>query len=122
MSMHDMELTELERSGLEAHHLKTGTPSQLSDSFRLGVAWALNNSVLVNEQEHEELKAYCQRLDDLNSCSRELLRGASHIATEAGHSKSSEQFEWHINHIWNAMIEKPKQLRTQSTEVNNDDG
>lgn len=117
MSMHSVELTELERSGLEAHCLP-GTPSQLSDSFRLGVAWALHNSDMAVEQK--ELKAYCQRLDDLNSYSRELLRGASHIATEAGHSKSSEQFEWHINHIWTAMIEKPKQLREQSTEVNND--
>ena len=43
MSMHEIPLTELERIGLEAHHLQIGTPSQLSDCFRLGIAWALKS-------------------------------------------------------------------------------
>lgn len=40
MSMHKKPLTELEREGLHLHHLPIGTPSQLSDVFRLGMAWA----------------------------------------------------------------------------------
>lgn len=44
MSMHKIELTEIERTGLEAHGLKTDKPSQLSDVFRQGVAWALEQT------------------------------------------------------------------------------
>lgn len=40
MSMHKIQLTPLEESGLKAHGLAIGTPSQLSDAFRQGVAWA----------------------------------------------------------------------------------
>lgn len=39
MSMHKQPLTEIEESGLKAHRLAVGTPSQLSDAFRLGIAW-----------------------------------------------------------------------------------
>lgn len=42
--MHEIELTPLEKEGLEKHHLPTETPSQLSDSFRAGIAWALKDS------------------------------------------------------------------------------
>jgi hypothetical protein len=41
MSMHKKPLTDIEREGLKQHGLPIGTPSQLSDSFRLGIAWAL---------------------------------------------------------------------------------
>lgn len=41
MSMHKIPLTELEELGLRAHGLDIGTPSQLSDAFRQGVAWTL---------------------------------------------------------------------------------
>ncbi len=44
MSMHKKPLTNLELSGLRAHGLDIGTPSQLSDAFRLGVKWALENA------------------------------------------------------------------------------
>lgn len=40
MSMHKKPLTRLEEEGLRAHGLPIGTPSQLSDVFRHGVAWA----------------------------------------------------------------------------------
>jgi hypothetical protein len=39
MSMHKVPLTKVEEDGLRAHGLDIGTPSQLSDAFRLGVAW-----------------------------------------------------------------------------------
>ena len=42
MSMHKIPLTPVELAGLVAHGLDTGTPSQLSDAFRLGVAWGQN--------------------------------------------------------------------------------
>lgn len=44
MSMHKIPLTEIEESGLRAHGLDIGTPSQLSDAFRQGVAWAQKSS------------------------------------------------------------------------------
>ena len=40
MSMHKKPLTRLEEEGLRAHGLPIGTPSQLSDVFRHGIAWA----------------------------------------------------------------------------------
>jgi hypothetical protein len=43
MSMHKIPLTQLELEGLLAHGLGLGSPSQLSDCFRLGVKWALDN-------------------------------------------------------------------------------
>lgn len=39
MSMHKKPLSDSEREGLVAHGLVVDTPSQLSDCFRLGMAW-----------------------------------------------------------------------------------
>jgi hypothetical protein len=44
MSMHKIPLTNLELSGLRAHGLDVGKPSQLSDAFRQGVKWVLENA------------------------------------------------------------------------------
>lgn len=44
MSMHKIPLTELEREGLNRHHLVVDAPSQLSDGFRLGMKWAQDNA------------------------------------------------------------------------------
>lgn len=41
MSLHKRPLTALELAGLKAHGLAHNFPFQLSDAFRLGVAWAL---------------------------------------------------------------------------------
>jgi hypothetical protein len=41
MSMHQIPLTQLELDGLTSHGLVVGAPSQLSDAFRQGVAFAL---------------------------------------------------------------------------------
>ncbi len=41
--MHKIELTKLERDGLNGHHLIVDAPSQLSDAFRLGMKWAQDN-------------------------------------------------------------------------------
>lgn len=40
MSMHKIPLTEVEREGLVTHCFAVDSPNQLSDSFRLGVAWS----------------------------------------------------------------------------------
>lgn len=50
MSMHKKPLTELEREGLIAHGLDIGTPSQLSDVFRQGIAFALANAPIVQRE------------------------------------------------------------------------
>jgi hypothetical protein len=48
-------LTPLERSGLEAHNLPTDTPSQLTDAFRLGIAWVLREKAMKElAAEYEE--------------------------------------------------------------------
>jgi hypothetical protein len=39
MSMHKIPLTPAEDEGLRLHGLDRGTPSQLSDVFRLGMKW-----------------------------------------------------------------------------------
>ena len=44
MSLHNKPLTELEKQGLLANGLSTNKASQLSDAFRLGVAWAVSNT------------------------------------------------------------------------------
>lgn len=46
MSMHRIPLTELERAGLINYGLAVGKPSQLSDVFRHGMKWAIDNSVI----------------------------------------------------------------------------
>lgn len=46
MSMHKIPLSRLEEAGLKAYGLDIGTPSQLSDAFRQGIAWALSNTKL----------------------------------------------------------------------------
>ena len=38
-SLNELPLSEIERKGLIAHGLSTDTASQLSDAFRLGMAW-----------------------------------------------------------------------------------
>ena len=59
MSMHKMPLTDLEHAGLINHGLDVGKPSQLSDAFRHGMKWAIDNvgikwiSVENKTPEHE---------------------------------------------------------------------
>lgn len=55
MSMHKIPLTELEREGLELHHLAIGTPSQLSDCFRIGMNWYKEQAAKELEYELEHM-------------------------------------------------------------------
>lgn len=50
MSMHKIPLTQLEEDGLRAHGLDIGSPSQLSDVFRHGIKWALEQAAPQPEQ------------------------------------------------------------------------
>jgi hypothetical protein len=69
MSMHREPLTALEREGLEKHGLPIGAPSQLADSFRLGVRWALQQAAPQISTAHgpwlpssyDEGETYCKR-------------------------------------------------------------
>ena len=67
MSMHETPLTELERTGLEVHGLRTDEPCQLSDAFRLGIAWAnmSEDSRRKQIERHEENKNIRYRQRDL---------------------------------------------------------
>ena len=59
MSMHNQPLLEIEKSGLEAFKLPIGEPSQLSDTFRCGVIWALKNIKLGDEAATHVLSCLC---------------------------------------------------------------
>ena len=68
MSMHNTPLTLIEREGLEKHGLPIGKPSQPSDTFPLGVAWAL-------AQQHTPF-GYVQYVDkfgdyEFNKCKKD---------------------------------------------------
>lgn len=56
MSMHKIPLTPLEEEGMRLHGLPIGTPSQRSDTFRQGVAWAIGEAKRLTE-ENERLRA-----------------------------------------------------------------
>jgi hypothetical protein len=63
MSDHKVELTELEKSGLHKHGLQIGCPSQLSDSFRHGVKFALNNAGQKLEQAEARVAEMTKTID-----------------------------------------------------------
>ena len=58
MSIHRIPLTELERAGLINHGLDVGKPSQLSDVFRRGMKWAIDNSAIKWIPVSERLPEY----------------------------------------------------------------
>jgi hypothetical protein len=55
MSMHNVPLTDIELNGLIKHGLDIGTPSQLADAFRRGVAWASDHYIERLRVIHEHL-------------------------------------------------------------------
>lgn len=56
MDDHKVPLTPIEEEGLRAHGLNIGTPSQLSDAFRQGVKWAI-------EEKEQKPVASCPRCE-----------------------------------------------------------
>ncbi len=61
MSLHNVELTPAEEAGLSQHRLPIGKPSQLSDCFRIGMAY----SDKIHEAEIAELKAKIAELNKM---------------------------------------------------------
>ena len=57
--MHKVPMTDIEKSGLEAFKLPTDKPSQLSDSFRSGVIWALKSIELGSDAAQFVLNNVC---------------------------------------------------------------
>ncbi|ASK18431.1 hypothetical protein [Halomonas sp. N3-2A] len=84
MSMHKKPLTDLEHRGLHAHCLPIDQPSQLSDAFRAGVAWAgkdiesfkseLEAKVRQNVQLMQERDAY-RAAEEVQIALREKVQG-----------------------------------------------
>lgn len=72
MSMHRKPLTPLEESGLRAHGLDIGTPSQLSDAFRQGVRWAQNNSPETVTLPKELVVQILRDVPETNLCARSI--------------------------------------------------
>ena len=82
--MHKIPLTKIEREGLINHGLPVGKPSQLSDAFRHGVKWALDNAVpegwkLVPIEPTHEM--FCAGYHELEKC--ELIESIYKAMLEA---------------------------------------
>lgn len=54
MSMHSIPLSKMEEEGLLKHGLPVGVPSQLSDTFRQGIAWALQDPYIKSLIEDDQ--------------------------------------------------------------------
>lgn len=54
MSMHKTPLSKMEEEGLLKHGLQVGAPSQLSDTFRQGIAWALQDPYIKSLIEDDQ--------------------------------------------------------------------
>ena len=84
MSIHKIPLTELEQVGLTKHGLPIGKPSQLSDVFRHGVKWALDNVNAVPVDNKEILQSLRDMVEIVgaNFCSNQDVKRKYKIARE----------------------------------------
>ena len=67
MSMHKIPLTAAEEEGLKRHGLARGTPSQLSDVFRQGMAFAKENRDRIQQKMIARLNAADERISQLEA-------------------------------------------------------
>lgn len=76
MSMHKIPLTDLEKQGLIEHGLSMDSPSQLSDSFRLGVQFATKEFNKTTVQLSKEKCALQAKVDALmlEFCPEEMTK------------------------------------------------
>lgn len=79
MSMHKIPLSPLEEEGLRKHGLKVDAPSQASDCFRQGVAWALSQHSAPLKFPRQESSAFKQAADLL----QEKINAVSEIVADA---------------------------------------
>lgn len=116
MSMHKTPLTELERSGLVAHGLVCDAPSQLSDAFRLGMAWSQRAALSQEPNAATAKKAQWPR----------LINGAQEPAQAAEQELSDEPIYYmRDNHTFvrlsDDIKEALKQIK-QSIDEGHDSG
>ena len=83
MSMHNIPLTPLEKEWLEKHRLPVGTPSQLADAFRHGIALALRDTVPAVPD------ATCKQCLQVDRELREVIAGLVAIAEKKGKRQGS---------------------------------
>lgn len=100
MSMHKKPLTPLEEEGLRVHHLSIGVPSQLSDTFRIGMAWAQRNSQAERElntlaSKISKVRNYCElhNIGEWGSfCTEELIKHCDALVAQvAAYKERSSQ-------------------------------
>lgn len=114
MSMHKIELTEIEREGLEKHGLSTDGPSQLSDAFRQGVAWALEqtkpdpNVIDLDELSWESIKKAASEskwmppeymMNDWCADVRAFLRNGLEVVPQGGPAMYAVATNSHVEYL-----------------------
>lgn len=78
--MHKTPLTQSERLGLTSHGLTVDAPSQLSDCFRLGMAWEANKQSTPQQQLTEYMNEW---LSEQDSSTREAWGEVSGAVMDA---------------------------------------
>lgn len=85
MSMHKLPITEFELLGLKNHGLASETPSQLSDVFRQGMAWAICQNKPLNKMTIPTSPAdaiYVAYTEGWNACYEKFLSSQLNIFRE----------------------------------------
>ena len=83
MSMHKIPLTPIEESGLRAHGLDIGKPSQLSDAFRQGVRYAIAPAAPAADTGLVEALGYQVLFDAIAAATSVYANGAINISVQA---------------------------------------
>ena len=93
MSLHKVELTALERTGLEVHRLPIGTPSQLSDCFRHGIEFALSYTSNTYEEQQRDINWCLDKIHKLKEALSDVVDGLSAEDLHYGGGLSLERAE-----------------------------
>jgi hypothetical protein len=110
MSMHKILLTDLEREGLSKHHLVADAASQIADSFRLGMKWALDNSSTDGwiSAKVSPPKKSCQVIaewsnGDIEQSSYITDWGKPHFQRKCGTDENGTGWTGNVGHVVNWM-------------------
>jgi len=124
MSMHKKPLTPLEEEGLRVHHLTIGAPSQLSDAFRIGMAWAQRNSQAERElntlvSKISKVRNYCElhNIGEWGSfCTEELIKHCDALVAQvAAYKERSSQ----LNKLCDELIDHLRYNKAERDDVLN---
>ena len=77
--MHKIPITQIEEDGLRAHGLDIGTPSQLSDAFRQGIAWGQNAERYACARVCEEIQVKTDKWGPMAGYCAERIRLRSNV-------------------------------------------